>query len=110
MKFKTSKKAVLEGYDKVISVGYNNLQSLLACENPIAYTVRNEGWGADIYDLGGGIAIATGYAPFGNIYPDYSLTKKYDDRAANLCKQIMSFDAKKGALEALLREFFGEVM
>lgn len=36
MKFKTTKKAIREGYYRIISVGYCNLQYLLKGHNPIA--------------------------------------------------------------------------
>ena len=61
MKFKTTQKAVNAGFYKRICVGYCNIQTLLAFENPVAYTARREGWAADIYDMGGGVAIITGY-------------------------------------------------
>ena len=64
MKFKTTRKAIKQGYENVIQVPYCGLQNLLRCESPIAYTTRAEGWGADIYDFGN-TAIVTGYAPFG---------------------------------------------
>ena len=66
MKFRTTQKAIKQGYNNVISVPYCALQSLLRCEDPIAYTTRVEGWGADVYAFGD-TAIVTGYAPFGNI-------------------------------------------
>lgn len=64
MKFKTTQKAIRANYNKIICVPYCGLQTLLNYENPVAYTIRHEGWAADIYDMGGGVAIVTGYAPF----------------------------------------------
>lgn len=78
MKFKTTQKAIKSGYSTIICVPYCGLQSLLHYESPIAYTTRREGWAADIYDMGGGVAIVTGYAPFGNIRPDYETRQKYE--------------------------------
>lgn len=69
MKFKTTQKEIRANYNKIICVPYCGLQILLNYESPVAYTVRREGWAADIYDMGGGIAIVTGYAPFGAIRP-----------------------------------------
>ena len=57
--------------NKIICVPYCGLQNLLNYESPVAYTARREGWAADIYDMGGGVAIVTGYTPFGNIRPYY---------------------------------------
>ena len=83
MKYKTTKKAVMQGYYKVISVSYCSLQHLLHYEREIAYTTRAEGWGADVYQFGS-TAIVTGYAPFGDVRPSYDLNKKYDDMARDI--------------------------
>lgn len=77
-KFKTTQKAIKASYSTIISVPYCKLQSLLSYESPVAYTVRREGWAADVYDMGGGVAIATGYAPFGNVRPSYELLRRYE--------------------------------
>ena len=50
MKFKTTQKAIKANYTNIICVGYCDLQHLLTYKTPIAYTVRREGWGADIYE------------------------------------------------------------
>lgn len=81
MKFKTTQKAIWANYNKIICVPYCGLQNLLNYESPVAYTVRREGWAADIYDMGGGVAIVTGYAPFGNIRPSYELRERYETDA-----------------------------
>ena len=61
MKFKTTQKEIRANYNEIICVPYCGLQNLLNYESPVAYTARREGWGADIYDMGGGVAIVTGY-------------------------------------------------
>ena len=61
MKFKTTQKEIRANYNKIICVPYCGLQTLLNYESPVAYTVRREGWAADIYDMSGGVAIVTGY-------------------------------------------------
>lgn len=81
MKFKTTQKAIRVNYNKIICVPYCELQNLLNYESPVAYTVRRDGWAADIYDMGGGVAIATGYAPFGNIRPIYEQVKAVEEQA-----------------------------
>ena len=85
MKFKTTKKAVNEGYGTRIEIGYADLQFLLKYKDPAAYTTRTEGWGADIYDFGN-VAIVTGYAPFGNFRPDYDMVHRYDKAAEKACE------------------------
>ena len=108
MKFKTTQKAIKANYNTIICVPYCGLQNLLSCESPIAYTVRREGWSADIYDMGNGIAIVTGYAPFGNVCPSYELRKRYEKQAEQI-RYLSSYDEKQNALRELQRAFIEEV-
>lgn len=110
MKFKTTQKEIRANYNKIICVPYCGLQTLLSYENPVAYTVRREGWAADIYDMGGGVAIVTGYAPFGNIRPSYELRERYETGAEKI-REYYNFDYEKckTRLRAAIREFIEEV-
>lgn len=111
MKFKTTQKAIKNGYVNVISVGYCSLQHLLDYAEPIAYTSGRNGWGADVYDFGI-TAIATGYSPFGNINPGYALCNKYDNKALELRGDYTlrrDYKALKKALDDLIEEFIKEV-
>jgi hypothetical protein len=108
MKFKTTQKAIRANYPTVISVPYCGLQNLLNYESPVAYTVRRDGWSADIYDMGGGVAIATGYAPFGNIRPSYELREKYETQAEKI-RYISGYEETQDALRELQRAFIEEV-
>ena len=108
MKYKTTKKEVMSGYEHIIMIGYCGLQSLLSHRDPIAYTVRPEGWGADIYDFGN-IAIVTGYAPFGNINPSYQMCQQYEKRAENVMKnQFSDWGHRALELDAILNDFLTE--
>lgn len=66
MKYKTTKKAVMNGYAHIVRTGYCALQEALSGIAPTAYTTGVNGWNADIYDFGP-YAIVTGYRPFGDI-------------------------------------------
>lgn len=109
MKYKTTKKAMLNGYTYTIVVPYCTLQNLLAYEVVAAYTARREGWAADIYDFGD-TAIITGYAPFGGIKPDYETTQKYEQKAEQI-RSYYNYDYKKckRRLRELISEFIEEV-
>lgn len=107
MKFKTTQKEIRANYNKIICVPYCGLQNLLNYESPVAYTVRREGWAADIYDMGGGIAIVTGYAPFGNIRPSYELRERYETQAEKI-RYEYSYDQQRKSLESLARDFVKE--
>jgi hypothetical protein len=82
MKYKTTAKALREGYYTIISVGYCDLQGLLSHISPIAYSCGVYGWNFDVYDIDG-IAIATGYRgmPSQNDKGDYKLTREYNTKA-----------------------------
>lgn len=111
MKFRTTQRAIKEGYTNIISVGYCNLQFLLNHECPVAYTTRREGWGADIYEITPNTCIVTGYAPFGNIEPNYDIQRKYDDMARAIVYRnyYVPLDEEKKELNALINEFIKEV-
>lgn len=108
MKIKTTQKAINNSFSKRICVGYCALQYLLYFESECAYTTRREGWGADIYDFGN-TAIITGYAPFGNIRPDYALCREYDSKAEQIIYSDIDWDEKKEKVSALIEEFIREV-
>lgn len=71
------------GMNNIISVGYCDLQDLLAECAPEAYTSGVYGWNADIYNVNG-TAICTGYRPFGGISPDYETVRRYNAAARDL--------------------------
>lgn len=110
MKLHTTKKSVRNNYDTIICVPYCVLDTLLSQKSPCAYTTRQEGWGADIYDMGGGIAIVTGYAPFGNIYPSYETCYKYESMAKKVRSNYdILYVQMIEELDALISEFINEV-
>lgn len=109
MKLETTRASVYKAFNTIISVGYCRLQSLLAREEPIAYTTRREGWGADVYEFGD-VAIVTGYAPFGEIQVPYDLSQKYERLAEKvLYDSKLSFEAQKRILRDLIDDFILEV-
>jgi hypothetical protein len=82
MKYKTTAKALKNGYYKIISVGYCDLQSLLSYQKPVAYSSGVYGWNFDVYEVNG-VAIVTGYRgmPEKNSKTSYELIKEYEDRS-----------------------------
>ena len=110
MKDRVTQKEIKANFVKIISVPYCSLQNLLYCESPAAYTTRREGWAADIYDMGGGVAIVTGYAPFGNIRPAYELLKRYEKQAESIRNSSpLSWTVHRKKLRQLAKEFIAEV-
>lgn len=112
MKVKVTKKEILESYCQVISVGYCDLWYLLKGKDPNFYTCGVYGWNADIYDLGNGIALVTGYRPFGNIKASFNrLTTKYNEKAREIWHNgDIPYDKQKKKVEKLLDKFVRECM
>ena len=109
MKFKTTKKEICQNYKNVICVGYCEAQYLLQGKNPIAYNAGYYGWKCDIYDING-VAIVTGYQPFGNIHPDYNIIKKYEDEARKICSDSWAnYQKMLDQTDLLLNQFIKEV-
>ena len=109
MKFRVTQKEIKANFSKIICVPYCRLKNLLYCESPIAYTARREGWAADIYDMGGGVAIVTGYAPFGNIRPAYELLEQYEKQAESIRYNYpLSWTEQREKLRQLAGEFIRE--
>ena len=108
MKFKTTKKAVNEGYNNIICVGYADLHYLLNQLEPTAYTAGVYGWNADIYNINN-VVIVTGYRPFGNIKPDYTIVDKYEELAKNIYIDTKDYTECKEKLNNLINEFIEEV-
>jgi len=112
MKYKTTKKAVKNGYYKIISVGYCELQHLLKGVNPVAYSTRAEGWACDYYDING-VCICEGYAPISSQNTKeipYDKVREYDNKAREVIQDLRSggWEDIKNALNDLLREFIKE--
>lgn len=113
MKSRTTKKYIRNAFEYVIAVPYCNLQTLLLCEDPVFYTARAEGWGADVYSVGfygadGNLidaAIATGYDPFGNVSPSYELCRHFEVKAQEIVDNTAVYAELCATLEALRNEF-----
>lgn len=65
-KQRTTIKYIKQSFKKIIKVGYCKLQFFLKNQKPEYYTAGVYGWNADVY-IFKGIALVTGYRPFGNI-------------------------------------------
>lgn len=110
MKFKTTQKAAKEGYRNIIRIGYCDLQHLLYYQNPVAYTCGVYGWNSDIYEIGRGCAICTGYRPCGDIRVDNKLVREYDSKAREIIRNTKFDDNPKEKVDELLNEFIDKVL
>ena len=109
-KTQITKKAILNGFSKVISIGYCGAQFLLTYKNANYYTYSNiYGWRADVYIISDDIAIVTGYAPFGNIRPNYDLVNTYENKARAAFDNINHYEDRRDIVNGYLNEFIKEV-
>ena len=111
MKTKVTRKAMKESYKNIICVGYCNLQNLLYFESPMFYSTRIEGWACDYYFINDNTIISTGYAPIGNITPNYAVQKKYEEQAKKIMLSwSLECSEKRKQLQELLNQFISEVL
>ena len=105
MKFKTTQKEIKNGYGYVFSIPYCDAWCLLRGQEPEAYTAGVYGWNADIYSHGG-VAIVTGYRPFGKSC-NHDILRKYEQKARKIYENdnIKKYDTKIKKINKLLDEF-----
>lgn len=60
MKYRTTRKAIVNGCANIKSAGFCDLQHLLKNHEPTAYTCGVYGWNFDVYKVYG-VTICTGY-------------------------------------------------
>ncbi len=104
MKLKTTKKSVLQNFSAVYQVGYCRLYNLLRELKPVAYIENSTGWRADVYNLGDGIALTTGYTPFGQKI-DSEVINEYEFKA----KLARCTENKEAATNDLINQFKEEI-
>ena len=95
--------------DKVICLGYCDLQNLLSVYDPMAYTSGVYGWNSDIYHIDG-VYIVTGYRPFGNIRPNYKTVDRFDQAAQKINNNYsLSYEERRKKLNKTMQKFIAEV-
>ena len=106
MKYKTTRKAVVNGSSNIIRAGYCSLATLLINHEPVAYTCDVFGWDFDVYEVYG-VTICTGYrgmpgrSAYGAIL--------YEEQAQKVVKDYSkSWDERREEVEELLKRFCEE--
>ena len=94
---------MLQRFNKVIKVPYCKAQNLTRFLDPVAYTSGIYGWSADIYDLGCGVALCTGYKPFGESI-DSEFLAEIEEKAMVISYSPMSYEDKRAQVAKLLEE------
>lgn len=111
MKFKTTKKAMRDNYNNILSVGYCSMQYLLKYQEPIAYSAGTNGWACDYYIIDN-VLISEGYSPLNNKNTtyDYDTLNKYESMAREVVYNYeLSWEEQKELVNELLYKYIGEV-
>lgn len=104
MKFKTTRKAIVNSSANIVRAGYCDLSCLLCNHSPIAYTCGVYGWNFDVYEIDG-LTICTGYRGMpGRRANNIGL---YEEKAREILslENKIPFEEKKEQIEQLLHEF-----
>lgn len=109
MKKKITRNDMKWMYNKIIKIGYCELQYLLYFDDPKYYNHGVYGWNYDVYDFDD-IAICTGYNPVGNVKPEHEIIRKYDDAAKLIVLGNDNFDVKIEKVQSLRNEFIKRVL
>jgi hypothetical protein len=107
-----TRKEINQNFNKVFAVGYCDLQTLLCRCNRVGYNSGIYGWNYDVYALdNGNIAICTGYRSMPGKSIDYTLIKKYEDkaRALLLTTTYTEYAKTNKKLEKLIKQFIDEL-
>ena len=103
MKYKTTRKAIVNGSVNVRSAGYCDLSHLLTNHSPVAYTCGVYGWNFDVFEVYG-VTICTGYRNM----PGKRLEgiREYEKKAREIRDNYsMPYETQKEETEKLLQEF-----
>ena len=105
MKLKATKKEMINGYFKVLGIGYCTMQYLLQYQTPIAYSASINGWSCDYYNIDN-ILISTGYSPISskNMISDYDTIYKFEIEAQKIIYSDMDYKTKKQIVNQYLYE------
>ena len=101
MKFKTTRKAIVNGSSNIVSGGYCDLSTLLRYHSPVAYTSGVYGWNFDVYEIHG-LTICTGYR--GMPGRRANNVRKYE-QAAREAMNRLGWRETETEIERLLAEF-----
>lgn len=101
MKYKTTRKAVVAGSPRLVSVGYCDLQTLLRYRSPVAYASGVYGWNFDVYEIHG-LTICTGYRGMPGHRANNA--EKYEQAARDAVKRL-DWKEAEAEIERLLSEF-----
>lgn len=106
MKYKTTRKAIVDGCSNIISIGYCDAAHLLRTVDPSAYTCGVYGWNFDVYHVNG-LTICTGYR--GMPGRTANNVREYEKKARAIWEDYSRpYSERRADVEKLLEEFCGQ--
>ena len=110
MLLQVRKKDILSSNERVLKVGYCQLQSLLNYESRFGYSSSNvNGWSCDYYKIDD-VIISTGYNPIGQSV-NYDFLKHYELQAQKVIYNYeLSYEERKKQVNELLNEFITKAL
>lgn len=106
MKIKTTRKAIVDSSERIVSVGYCGAQALLSTVEPFAYTAGTYGWNFDAYRIGD-LTICTGYR--GMPGRRANNTAEFEKRAEKIRYDYnLPWDTRVSMLNKLLDDFVAQ--
>ena len=103
MKYKTTRKSVVENSTNIIAVGYCGAAHLLRGIEPRAYTCGVYGWNFDIYEVHG-LTICTGYR--GMPGRNAKNLDEYERKAREICEDYYRpYEDRRAEVAELLDRF-----
>ena len=110
MKYRTTAKAVQQGYPNIISVGYCGAYHLLKGIEPKAYTCGVYGWNFDVYEIDWNTAVCTGYRGMPG-HVEWDFTKAYEQKAIGIVyNRDLSWEDRTKKVESIRNEWIQKVL
>ena len=109
MKIRTTRKEVLQSFDKVYRISQELGDEISRYINPDYYTCGVYGWNSDIYKVNYSIALVYGYRLFGKEYPrekQQELLKKLDKLESRYDKKAIKYETMMKKGREIINEFF----
>lgn len=109
MKIRTTRKEVLQSFEKVYRISQELGNEISRYINPDYYTCGVYGWNSDIYKVNYSFALVYGYRPFGKEYPrekQQELLKKLDKLESRYNKGSIKFNTMMKKGREIINEFF----
>nr|DAF49273.1 MAG TPA: hypothetical protein [Caudovirales sp. ctrNG92] len=106
MKFRTTRKAIVNGSARIVYSGYCELSNLLRNHSPIAYTCGVYGWNYDVYVING-LTVCTGYRGMPGRYANNII--EYEAKARLIMDEYSKpYEERAAAVEKLLHEWIAQ--